>query len=63
MEESKVYTVREFAKAMKISEGMAYKMVREGRVKVVRFGDRPLIPSRVVDEILAGASNQSTGSR
>lgn len=52
--EEKVFTVREFAKVMKISEGMAYKYVREGRVRSVRFGDRYLIPARVVDEILAG---------
>jgi excisionase family DNA binding protein len=58
MEDQKVYTVRQFARAMQISEGMAYKMVREGKVKVVKFGDRALIPSKVVDEILEGARVQ-----
>jgi excisionase family DNA binding protein len=53
MEEPKVYTVREFAKVMKISAGMAYKMAREGKIRTVRFGDRYLIPAKVVSQLLS----------
>jgi excisionase family DNA binding protein len=59
MDEPKVYTVREFAKTMKISQSMAYLMVRTGRVKTVKFGDRVLIPAKVVSEILDSACNQA----
>ncbi len=55
MNEAKVYTIKEFSKVMKISESMAYKQIREGRVKVITFGDRRLIPVWVVDELLAKA--------
>lgn len=55
MEEPKVYNIREFAKVLKISESKARLMVRNGEVRSVRFGDRILIPAKVVDELLAGA--------
>jgi excisionase family DNA binding protein len=55
--DEKVYTVREFAKVMKLSESMAYRMCREGKVKTVKFGDRYLIPVKVVDDILSQAQN------
>lgn len=58
MEEKKVYSVREFAKMMTLSEGYAYRLVREGKVKSVKFGDRCLIPVKVVDDILAAADYQ-----
>jgi excisionase family DNA binding protein len=58
MEEAKVYTVKQFSELMHISVGYAYRMCREGKIKTVKFGDRYLIPSKVVDEILAGASCQ-----
>jgi excisionase family DNA binding protein len=59
--EPRVLTVREFASVMKISDGLAYRMCREGKIRTVRFGDRYLIPIKVVDEILDGASyNHST---
>lgn len=54
--EERVLTVKEFARVMKISDSLAYKMCREGKVKTVRLGDRYLIPVKVLDEILAGAS-------
>jgi excisionase family DNA binding protein len=53
MEDPKVYTVREFAKVMKISAGMAYKMARQGKLRTVRFGDRYLIPAKVISELLS----------
>ncbi len=54
MEETKVYTVREFARAMKISESYAYLLVRAGKIRTVKFGDRYLIPATVVEQILSG---------
>jgi excisionase family DNA binding protein len=52
--EDKVYTVREFAKTLKISDGLAYKLIRENRVRSVLIGDRRLIPATVVADILSG---------
>jgi excisionase family DNA binding protein len=54
MEEPKVYTVREFAKIMKISQSYAYLLVRGGKVRTVKIGDRYLVPASVVSEILNG---------
>lgn len=54
MEEPKVYSVREFAKVMKISQSMAYFLVRTGKLRTVKIGDRVLIPASVVDQILTG---------
>jgi excisionase family DNA binding protein len=62
MDEPKVYTVAEFAQVMKISQSMAYLMVRSGKVKNVKFGDRVLIPAKVVEEILDSAFNQAKNS-
>ena len=52
--ETKVWTVLEFAKILKISDAMAYRLVRDRRVPSVRVGDRYLISAKVVDSILAG---------
>lgn len=54
--EDRVYTVREFAKLMKISESTAYKFVKGGQVRSVSFGDRRLIPASVVSQLLSGES-------
>ncbi len=51
------YTVAEFAKKLKISEGMARKMIRNGQVRVVHIGDRIIIPAKVIDDILDSASS------
>ena len=55
MVETRVYTVKEFSEICKISESMVRKLIREGRVKVVSFGDRKLIPAWVVDDLLSKA--------
>jgi excisionase family DNA binding protein len=60
--EDKVYTVREFAKVMKISESYAYLLVRKGKVRSVKFGDRYLVPARVIDQILAGDNQLNNGT-
>ena len=44
------YTVEEAAKALGISRGLAYEMVREGRLPALRLGQRRLIIPRVALE-------------
>jgi excisionase family DNA binding protein len=50
----KVWTVREFGQLLKISDAMAYRLVREGRVDSIRVGDRYLVSAKVVDDITSG---------
>jgi len=44
------YTVEEAAKALGISRGLAYEMVREGRLPALRLGQRRLIIPRAALE-------------
>jgi excisionase family DNA binding protein len=53
-EDSKVMTVEELAKALRISINLAYRQVREGKVYSIKCGDRYLIPKKALDELLAG---------
>jgi excisionase family DNA binding protein len=62
VEEARVYTVREFGKLMKISEAMAYRLVREGRVPSIRIGDRYLLSSKTINSILSGELQIKTGT-
>ena len=44
------YTVEEAARALGISRGLAYEMVREGRLPALRLGQRRLIIPRAALE-------------
>jgi excisionase family DNA binding protein len=47
------YTVEEAAKALGISRGLAYQMVREGRLPALRLGQRRLIiPRAALEDLL-----------
>ena len=46
-------TVEEVAELLGIGRGLAYQMVRDGRLPVLRFGRRIVVPRRSIDELLA----------
>jgi excisionase family DNA binding protein len=52
--ERKVLTVEELAKELRISKNLAYRQVREGKIYSIKCGDRYLIPSRSLEELLSG---------
>jgi excisionase family DNA binding protein len=53
MYESKLtITVIEAARRLGISRGLAYQAAREGRLPVIRFGRRLLVPCKALDELL-----------
>ncbi len=45
-------TVSETARALGISRGLAYEMVRTGEIPSVRFGKRVLVPRRTLERLL-----------
>lgn len=45
-------TVEEAARLLGIGRGLAYEMVRVGRIPSIRFGRRLLIPRRALERLL-----------
>jgi len=45
-------TVNEAAKMLGISRGLAYEMVKMGKIPSVHFGKRVLIPRSALDKLL-----------
>lgn len=45
-------TVKEAAAVLGISRGLAYEMVKTGRIPSVRFGKRLLVPQRALEHLL-----------
>jgi excisionase family DNA binding protein len=60
----RVLTVRETAKLLRISEGVAYEAVRAGRIPAVRVGARRwVVPrDRLERELLGGDVERNGGS-
>lgn len=52
--EKKVLTVEELAKELRICRNLAYRQVREGKIYSIKCGDRYLIPTRKLEELLSG---------
>jgi len=46
-------TVNEAAKMLGISRGLAYEMVKTGKIPSVHFGKRILVPRRALEKLLA----------
>jgi len=46
-------TVNEAAKILGISRGLAYQMVKMGRIPSVHFGKRVLVPRSALEKLLA----------
>jgi excisionase family DNA binding protein len=51
--EKLTFNVDEAGKALGISRSLAYEMVRTGKLPVIRFGKRMLIPRKAVENMLA----------
>lgn len=47
-------TVEETAHLLGVSRGLAYEMVRSGRLPVIHLGRRLLVPKHGLEEILRG---------
>ncbi len=63
MSERRTYTVRECARILGVSDGVAYSAVREGRIPAVRVGARRwVIPrDRFERELLGGEVAENGG--
>ena len=48
-------TVEQASKLLGISRGLAYQMVRTGKLPVIRFGRRLLVPRKALDRLLNGS--------
>ncbi|MFX1476420.1 MAG: helix-turn-helix domain-containing protein [Promethearchaeota archaeon] len=55
-------TVKEAAKALGISRGLAYEMVKNGEIPSIRLGKRILVPQRALELLLeCDEKNKSEG--
>lgn len=50
--DSRVVSVREFARIFQINPMLVYRLCREGKIPCLRFGTRVVIPCAVVDRLL-----------
>lgn len=46
------FTVTEAARALGISRGLAYEMVKTGEIPSVRFGKRLVVPRHALEKLL-----------
>lgn len=52
--EKKVLTVGEMAKVLGISINLAYRQVRSKKIYSIKCGDRYLIPTKTLEQLLSG---------
>jgi len=45
-------SVEEAARILGISRGLAYQMVHQGKMPVLRFGRRMVVPKRAIERLL-----------
>jgi len=45
-------SVEEAARILGISRGLAYQMVHQGKMPVLRFGRRMVVPKKVLEQLL-----------
>lgn len=57
-EKPRTHHVREAARVFGVSPATIYRMVAEGALPCIKFGKRIVIPSAVIERMLAGG-NQS----
>ena len=62
MSERLTYTVGEAAKAIGVSRGLAYELVRRGDLRTVHVGRRVLVPRDVVRDFLELSQEQAAPS-
>ena len=53
-------TVEETAAVLGISRGLAYEMVKTGRIPSVRFGKRVLVPRQALERLLDSRDKSDT---
>ena len=54
MDQDLILTVEEAAGMLRISRGLAYEMVRTGRLPSIRLGRRLLVPRPALERMLEG---------
>ncbi|MBA7647117.1 hypothetical protein ES703_54887 [subsurface metagenome] len=54
-------TVNEAAKMLGISRGLAYEMVKTGKIPSVHFGKRILVPRRALEKLLGPLNLRPVG--
>jgi excisionase family DNA binding protein len=47
-------SLSEFCKHVRISQSLAFKLIRDGKLRSVKVGRRTIIPSSEVNRLLAG---------
>ncbi len=62
MSERLTYTVGEAAKAIGVSRGLAYELVRRGELRTVHVGRRVLVPRDAVRDFLGLSQEQAAPS-
>ena len=57
--ERQVYNVDEVMEALSISRVTCYKLIKSGRLRAIRIGNRWKVPKKALDDFLSG--RQSDG--
>ena len=60
MDQDLILTVEEAAGMLRISRGLAYEMVRTGRLPSIRLGRRLLVPRSALERMLRGDGQTAT---
>lgn len=60
MDQDLILTVEEAAGMLRISRGLAYEMVRTGRLPSIRLGRRIVVPRPALQKMLQGDSQTAT---
>ena len=58
---SSTVSVEEAARILGISRGLAYEMVHQGKMPVLRFGRRMVVPKKAIERLLEEPGILSTG--
>ncbi len=53
------YDVAKAAEVLGISRNLAYEMVKNGKLPVVKFGKRILVPKKAIENLLEDAKPQN----
>jgi excisionase family DNA binding protein len=55
--ERRVYSVREFCNAYRVSRSFAYKLMQIGKLRTISVGGRRLIPVEAAEELINGGQS------
>lgn len=48
----KLYTIKETAELLRISEQKLYKLMRDNEIKPIKIGDRTLFPEEIIQNFI-----------